>query len=99
MVKPETFTIRFAGIDVDEGTARVVGSLGRSDIIVKLSERTLHFLQMFKAGPLYVTSVFDSESHPGTLKAVHTRHEFTEVRLPGFTSRPEQYFGECTVDP
>jgi len=28
---------------------------------------------------------------------VHTRHEYTEVRLPGFTSRPEQYYGECEI--
>ncbi len=31
----------------------------------------------------------------GKLKAVHTRHEYTEVSLPGYTSRPEQYYGEC----
>jgi len=32
----------------------------------------------------------------GKLRAVHTRHEYTEVSLPGFTSRPEQYYGDCT---
>jgi len=26
---------------------------------------------------------------------VHARHEYTEVSLPGYTSRPEQYYGEC----
>ena len=98
-VKAATFSIRFTGIDVDEGTARAIGSFGPSDIIVKLSVRTLHFVQMFRAGPLYTTTVFDSESHPGKLKAVHTRHEYTDVSLPGFTSRPEQYYGECAVEP
>ena len=33
----------------------------------------------------------------GKLRAVHTRHEYTEVSLPGFTSRPEQYYGDCTA--
>ena len=26
-----------------------------------------------------------------------TRHEFTEVSLPGYTSSPEQYYGDCQV--
>jgi hypothetical protein len=41
--------------------------------------------------------VFDKENTPGKYKAVHTRHEYTEVSLPGFTSRPEQYYGECEI--
>jgi hypothetical protein len=98
-VKPASLSIRFTSIDIDEGTARAIGSFGPSDIIVKLSERTLHFLQMFRAGPLYTTTVFDSESRSGKLKAVHTRHEYTDVSLPGFTSKPEQYYGECSVEP
>jgi hypothetical protein len=39
--------------------------------------------------------VFDKETRAGRLQAVHTRHEYTAVSLPGFTSRPEQYYGDC----
>jgi hypothetical protein len=31
------------------------------------------------------------------MRAVHTRHEYTMISLPGFTSRPEQYYGECAI--
>jgi hypothetical protein len=48
-------------------------------------------------GALYVTTVFNTESRPGKLQAVHTRHEYTPVSVPGFTSRPEQYYGDCDV--
>ena len=93
--KPATLSLGFADIDTDEGTARVIGAFGPSDIVVRLSSGTLHFVQSFREGPLYVTTIFPYESRPGRLRAVHTRHEFTEVSLPGFTSRPEQYIGEC----
>ena len=96
-VEPAKLMLRFDAINADDGTARVVGTFGPSDIIVKLSLGTLHFVQSFRDGPLYTTTIFPRENRPGTLRAVHTRHEFTEVSLPGFTSRPEQYYGECEV--
>jgi hypothetical protein len=59
-------------------------------------------MQMDNSGPLYLTTVFSAggrDQLPGArLRAVHTRHEFTSVSLPGFTSRPEQYYGECEVE-
>jgi hypothetical protein len=54
---------------------------------------------MFTTGPLYTTTFIDRETQDGKLMAVHTRHEYTDVRLAGFTSRPEQYYGECAVEP
>ena len=96
-IKPAKLTLGFDQIDTEDGTARVVGAFGPSDIIVKLSTGTLHFVQSFREGPLYTTTIFSHESRGGKLKAVHTRHEYTEVSLPGFTSRPEQYYGECEI--
>ena len=92
---PAKLSIGFESINTDEGSAQVRGEFGRSDIVVRLTQGTLHFVQMFSAGPLYVTTVFPKETKNGKLQAVHTRHEYTEVSLPGFTSRPEQYYGEC----
>ena len=91
-------TVVFTAINTDEGTAVSIGRFGRSDIIAKLSVGTIHFMQSFKDGPLYLTTVFSAESRPGRLKAVHTRHEYADVHLPGFTSSPEQYYGECAVE-
>jgi hypothetical protein len=98
-VKAAKLTIGFDEIDADDGTARVLGDFGPSDIIVRLSGSTLHFMQSFREGPLYVTTVFPKETSGGRLQAAHTRHEYTEVSLPGFTSRPEQYYGDCEVQP
>jgi hypothetical protein len=95
--KRSTLTIGFESVDPDDGTAVVVGPFGPSDIIVRLSMGTLHFLQAYREGPLYATTIFPSETRDGKLKAAHTRHEYTEVSLPGYTSRPEQYYGECAI--
>ena len=94
-VLPARFAVQFDAINVDEGTARVIGDYGPSDIIVRLSTGTLHLLQAFSAGPVYMTTIFPKETVSGRLQAVHTRHELTAVSLPGFTSKPEQYYGEC----
>lgn len=98
-VKPSTLSLRFESINTDDGTARVVGMFGPSDIIVRLSEDTLHLIQSFREGPLYATTVFPKETQSGRFQAVHTRHEWTAVALPGYTSSPEQYYGDCQVSP
>src|SRR5436190_17813440 len=92
-VKPSKLTMKFASID--ESSAQVVGFLGPSYAIVRLTEGSLHIMTVDNAGPLYVTTIFDKLTADGKFYAVHTRHEFTEVSLPGFTSRPEQYYGSC----
>ena len=55
----------------------------------------LPVIQVLAEGPLYSTTVFNRETADGKLLAVHSRHEFRDVQLRGFTSRPEQYYGEC----
>ena len=52
---------------------------------------------MFSSGPLHTTTVLARESREGRLLAVHTRLEYTDVSVPGFTSRPEMYVGDCEV--
>jgi hypothetical protein len=101
-VKPAGLSLEFDSVNVDEGTAVLVANVGgtasASDILVRLSKGTLHFLQMFTDGPLYTTTIFPNRTRAGKLQAVHTRHEFTAgMSLPGFTWQPEQYYGECEV--
>jgi hypothetical protein len=95
-ISPSDFSIGFEQINTDDGTAVALGKFGPSDIIVRFAVSTLHLMQSFNEGPLYVTSIFADEAPNGQFKAVHTRHEFTAVSLPGFTSRPEQYYGTCS---
>lgn len=97
-VAPATITVGFKNINVDEGTADLDGKLGGSSlIVVRYSNDYLHLMQSQGDGPLYTTTVFAREAKEGRLMAVHTRHEYTLVSLPGFTSRPEMYLGDCAV--
>jgi hypothetical protein len=98
-VQPSKLSVVFKEIDVQDGVATAVGPFGPSTIIARLSSGNLHLLEMAASGALYVTTVFAKEFRDGRLKAVHTRHEYTDVSLPGFTSRPEQYYGDCAVIP
>jgi hypothetical protein len=96
-VKQTDLKLVFTSINTDEGTAGLVGQFGRSSIIARFSTNELHLIESFRDGPLYVTTVFAKESTPGKLQAVHARHEYADVVLPGLTSSPEQYYGECEV--
>jgi hypothetical protein len=96
-VKPSKLVLQFEEVNADEGTARMESSYGKYDIIVRYAEGYLHFIQAFLNGPLYSTTILEKPTSGGKLKAMHSRHEFTDFALPGFTSSPEQYYGECEV--
>jgi len=87
----------FFDINVDEGTAEAEGRFGATFIVVRYAHGYLHFMQMSDAGPLHLTTVLAQETTDGRLKAVQTRHEYSQTILPGFTSRPEMYVGDCAV--
>jgi hypothetical protein len=98
-VRSTALMLRFDSIEPDSGTAQLRnGSVG-TEVTVRLAEGYLHFMQAFRTGPLYVTTVFDVGDKSGKLKAVHSRHEYFSVPLPGATSSPEQYYGECEIVP
>jgi hypothetical protein len=96
-VKPTSLVLEFVSVNADEGSAELKSSYGKYDIIVRYSKGYLHFIQSFLDGYLYVTTVLEKKTATGGLKAVHTRHEHTDVSLPTFTSSPEQYMGECEI--
>ncbi len=95
-LKPSTLVLRFDAIDVDDATAQLKTGSMSSEVVVRMAEGYVHFMQVFRTGPLYVTTVFDKDAN-GKLKAVHSRHEYFAVPLAGATSSPEQYYGECEV--
>jgi len=96
-VKPSKLVLEFEGINADEGTAQLKSSYGQYDITVRYADGYLHFIQSFLNGPLYTTTVLEKKTSGGKLKAMHSRHEFTDFALTGFTSSPEQYYGECEI--
>ena len=96
-MKSSKLLLRFESINTDEGTAELKNGSVASGLTVQLAGGNLHFIQSFRSGPLYFTTVFDKESTGGKLKAVHSRHELLTPPLEGATSSPEQYYGECEV--
>jgi hypothetical protein len=96
-VTPADLELSFFDVNVDEGTAEADSRFGASLIVVRLANEYLHLMQMFGAGPLYVTTILAREVSDGRLMAIHTRHEYTPIVLTGFTSRPEMYLGDCVV--
>jgi hypothetical protein len=96
-VKPASLVLRFEAIDTETGIAQLRnGSVG-TDVTVRLAEGYLHFMQAFRTGPLYTTTVFEAGAAGNKFKAVHSRHEYFSVPLPDATSTPEQYYGECEI--
>ena len=96
-VKAAKLILRFDAINVDEGTAELKNGTVGTGVTVQSAGGNLHFVQAFRSGPLYVTTIFGKEIKPGKLKAVHSRHELFSVPLEGATSSPEQYYGECDI--
>ena len=96
---PVKLSVSFKNVNVDEGSADAEGAFGDSFIVVRQTGDYLHLVQSYRSGPLYTTTVFARESDGGRFTAVHTRHEYTDVALPGFTSRPEMYVGDCAITP
>jgi len=89
--------LTFAKVNVDEGTADANSQFGDFYVAVRFSNGYLHLMQMFSSGPLYTTTVMARETTDGRMMAIHTRHEYTPATVPGFTSRPESYFGDCAI--
>src|SRR6185436_463459 len=59
--KPANLALQFEGIDIDEGTARLRTGSMDSDLVARWVPGYLHFIQSFRSGPLYTTTVFDKE--------------------------------------
>jgi len=97
VAKPASLVLRFESVDTEAGTAQLRNGAVLADVTVRLAEGYLHFMQAFRTGPLYTTTVFEAGASGGKFKAVHSRHEYFSVPLPGATSSPEQYYGECEV--
>jgi hypothetical protein len=97
-VKRTSLTLEYTDIDTNTGTAESVGlANSRLFINARFIYGNLHLLAMSDSGPLYVTTVFSKQSRPGWYRAVHTRPEYTDVAVLGYTSQPEQYIGECQI--
>jgi hypothetical protein len=90
--------IQVNAIDVQDGTAEVMGTAGRAYVSAVLSGWSLYFVEN-SIGQLNVTTVFAQETAPKRLKAVHTRHGYLQMTVGRFISEPavSQNYGECEI--
>ena len=98
---PAKLSMVFDAIDTQDGTANVMEvsapDAGAPHITVRLLARqpSLHGDEHLGFGLSDVGVRRQGQPRERNFKAVHTRHEFTPTRLTGWTSRPEQYYGQC----
>jgi hypothetical protein len=95
--QPERLSIEIDEIDVTSGSGRVTGAGGSVDVNALLTIGGLHVLERNTTGLLNVTTVFVSDGGAQTFRAVHARHDYVPVSLPGFVSEPSvsQHYGVC----
>jgi hypothetical protein len=101
-VRTESTDSRFTitDIDIEDGTAEVVGPQGRRFATTVLSDGSLYFTESTR-GALEVTSVFASQSAPGKFKAVRAVQAYVFLTVPPFVPDPtvSQSVGECEPTP
>ena len=93
----DQFTLIIDDIDTDSGSGRVTGTAGPVEVTALLTVSSLHFMERSVTGTLNVTTIFVSESGARTFRAVHSRHDYLPMSIPGFTSEPTvtQNYGTC----
>jgi hypothetical protein len=100
--KPEVRTeqvasrLTISNIDVQDGTAEIVGLQGRRFATTVLSDGSLFVMESTR-GTLDVTTVFAIESSPGMLKAVRAEYGYEYLTVPPFPIDPTVWhsYGEC----
>ncbi len=95
----QEFSLEIDEIDTDSGTARVTGTAGPTEVTALLTISSLHFMERTVTGTLTVTTVFASQGPGRRFRAVHSRHDYLPLSLPGYVSEPNvsQNYGECEV--
>jgi hypothetical protein len=95
--QPETLQLDIDEIDADSGSGRVTGTAGPAEVTALLTISSLHFMERSVTGTLNITTVFSGDPDAKTFRAVHTRHDYLPMSLPGYQSEPSvsQHYGVC----
>jgi hypothetical protein len=98
--QPETLSLEIDDIDTDSGSGRVTGTAGPVEVTALLTISSLHFMERSVTGTLNITTVFSGDAAATTFRAVHTRHDYLPMNLPGYQSEPSvsQHYGVCDVN-
>jgi len=85
--------IIFYGIDLEAGSAKIMGNQGTQSLAVISTLSGLTFLESTDTGNINLTTVFAGfAGQPDQFTAVHSRHFYMAGR-----AMPSQYHGTCVV--
>jgi hypothetical protein len=86
----DDWTMYFDSIDLKNNKARLIGSVGATDVTAIPSLQGIHFLEQTDSGNIMLTTVFfDNEKGIANYIAVTSRH----IALFGSAPMPQQYHG------
>jgi hypothetical protein len=93
----DQFILTIDDIDTDSGSGRVTGTAGPVEVTALLTVSSLHFMERSVTGTLNITTIFVSDGGVKKFRAVHSRHDYLPMSIPGFTSEPTvtQNYGTC----
>lgn len=92
-------TMEITEIDADGGTAVVKGTAAATLVTAFLAPNSIHFMERALTGAVNVTTVFAPTANSAVYKAVHSRHDYSPLSIPGFVAEPTvlQNYGECSA--
>jgi hypothetical protein len=93
----ENFSLTIDEIDTDSGSGRVTGTSGPVEVTALLTVSSLHFMERSVTGTLNITTIFVTEGGAKKFRAVHSRHDYLPMSIPGYVSEPtvSQNYGTC----
>jgi hypothetical protein len=96
--KTQEMLFTISEIDVQDGTAEILGTAGKAYVTAVLSGWSMYFVES-SVGQLNVTTVFAQEASPKKLKAVHSRHGYLQMQVGRYISEPSvsQNYGDCEI--
>ncbi len=92
---PEDSILTYIKIDLEQGSALVVGNAGTDDIIVRPGATGLNFIDFTNAGAMMTSTIFSNRYPDGGYFFVTSRH--SQLSLGDTTSLPSQWIGKCKI--
>lgn len=90
VVDGQEFEFYVDNVDIEAGSARLIGNVGAVDMFVVAVGLGVHFTEITSSGNLTVTTIYSEFVEGRGFKAVHAR-QITLLGIP----RPSQNYGFC----
>lgn len=86
----DSLSLTFENIDTEQGTAKMEGNAGTSDVLVTYGDRRMTLIEITGSGNVNTTSVYFGKD---IARSVHSRH--TGIVEDPLLSQLSQYTGTC----